>query len=414
MLGSTTGPLTSNRNERRTPLRRRLLPLALFLSICPATSLAQGKWSGFFSTEFRFFPNGPLFTEQSRRDLSLAFQSEYYLDWDHGMQSVNFVPFLRLDQQDPQRTHFDIRELAWQMAAERWELRVGVRRIFWGVTESYHLVDIINQTDLVEDIDGEDKLGQPMVNFAWIEPWGTIDFFFLPGFRERRFPSSQGRFRPALEVSEAQFESAAGKSHLDWALRWSQSWGPWDLGVAHFAGTSREPRFLFSQDEAGEPVLVPFYGQIQQTSLDLQATTGSWLFKLESASRAGSDGRSSALVGGFEYTFFNVFGSGAELGALSEYLYDERGNEAPTPFEDDVFVGTRLAFNDEQSTDLLAGVIFDRDSSARFISIEGSRRLGASFKLMVNARAFTGVPNTDQFFTFRSDDYIHLALAWYF
>ena len=42
-------------------------------------------------------------------------------------------------------------------------LLVGAAKVFWGTAESRHLVDIINQTDAVEDIDEEDKLGQPMV-----------------------------------------------------------------------------------------------------------------------------------------------------------------------------------------------------------------------------------------------------------
>ncbi|MDD7885073.1 hypothetical protein [Flavivirga sp. 57AJ16] len=35
------------------------------------------------------------------------------------------------------------------------------------MTESNHLVDIINQTDAVETFDGEEKLGQPMVQLSW-------------------------------------------------------------------------------------------------------------------------------------------------------------------------------------------------------------------------------------------------------
>ena len=60
--------------------------------------------------------------------------------------------------------HGDIRELAYVHASDDWELRLGIRKEFWGVTEFQHLVDVINQTDGVEDFDGEDKLGQQMVN----------------------------------------------------------------------------------------------------------------------------------------------------------------------------------------------------------------------------------------------------------
>ena len=36
--------------------------------------------------------------------------------------------------------------------------------------------------DLVENIDTEDKLGQPMLNLAFIQDSGTVDFFVMPYF----------------------------------------------------------------------------------------------------------------------------------------------------------------------------------------------------------------------------------------
>ena len=68
--------------------------------------------------------------------------------------------------------------------------------MFWGVTELRHLVDIINQTDLVENLDGEQKLGQPMVQLTLLKDWGTLDFFAMPYFRERTFTGPDGRPRP--------------------------------------------------------------------------------------------------------------------------------------------------------------------------------------------------------------------------
>ena len=56
-----------------------------------------------------------------------------------------------------------------------------------GVTESRHLVDVLNQVDGVEDIDEEDRLGQPMINISTQRDWGSVDLFVLPGFRERTF-----------------------------------------------------------------------------------------------------------------------------------------------------------------------------------------------------------------------------------
>jgi hypothetical protein len=377
----------------------------------------SGRWSGYAATELRLFPQNPLAPGQHEENLSLVFEPEYYREWDNGRQSLTFVPFLRLDQHDDERTHADIRELTWLRVGEGWELRAGIRKVFWGVTEFLHLVDVINQTDFVENIDTEEKLGQPMLNVAITRDWGTLDFFLLPFFRERTFPGSDGRLRFLLPVDtdRARYESGVGRRHVDWAIRWFQTLGDWDIGVAHFSGTSREPRLFPDLSNPLDPVLLPVYDLMDQTSLDVQATKGDWLWKLEVLTRRVLGERSTALTGGFEYTFVGIFGTAVDLGILSEYLYDNRGDEAaPTPFEDDLAFGCRLVFNDVQSTELLVGVLLDRRSHAQFWNLEASRRLGSSWKLAVEGRAFERVSPEDLFFGFRRDDYIQVELAWYF
>ncbi len=387
----------------------------LFLLFPPITASAN-EWSGYVASEVRLFPQAALDSGQHGDNLSFAAEPEYYHEWDDGNQSLTITPFLRLDQHDDERTHFDVRELTWLKVGEDWELRVGIGKVFWGVVESQHLVDIINQTDLVENIDTEDKLGQPMVDVSFIRDWGTVDLFLLPYFRERTFPGEKGRLRfPLLvDTDHPEFESGAKRHHLDLALRWAHSIGDWDIGIAHFYGTSREPRYLPDFSDPADPVLTPFYDLIHQTSLDLQATLGDWLWKLETIYRSGMGDSYLALTGGFEYTLVGLLGTPWDLGLLSEYLYDDRGREALTTFENDVIVGLRLALNDAQSTEALLGLIFDRQNHARFWNLEASRRIGESWKLSFETRIFENIPADDFFAGFRKDDYVQVEMAWYF
>ncbi len=383
------------------------------------TAQAQGELSGQAAIEWRVFPRQAQSPEQHRSYLSVTLQPEYYHKWDNGKQSFTFVPFVRLDQYDKERTHFDIRELTWLKAGEAWELRLGIRKVFWGVTESQHLVDIINQTDLVENPDGEDKLGQPMINLALIRRWGTLDFFVMPGFRERKFPGRKGRLRsdPPVDADQAVYESKRGRGHVDVAARWARTFGKWDVGLSHFYGTSREPRLLPGTDSKGKSVLIPHYDLIHQTGLDLQWTKGQWLWKLEAVRRsgqAGQTGRYTALTGGFEYTLSNVAGSHADVGLIAEYLYDQRGNKAATPFQDDLMAGVRLALNDAQSSEALFGVIVDRHTGASFLNLEASRRLGNRWKFSLEARGFAGARRADPSFGLRRDSYLRLELAVFF
>lgn len=386
-----------------------------------ACTVHAGEWSGYVAGELRAFPHAAVEAEQDHHwNASILAEPEYFHESDDGRQLFEFSVFARLDDHDSERTHWDVRELSWLYAAESWELRLGIRKVFWGVAESNHLVDIINQTDLVENIDTEDKLGQPMINFAVLRDWGTVDVFVMPYFRERTYPGRDGRLRtqPYVDTDLAKYESAAEEHHVDLAIRYSHYIGDFDFGISHFYGTSRDPRLLPTLRDDGV-VLAPFYDIIHQTGIDIQATKGDWLWKLEMISRHGQadasgDDHFFAMVGGFEYTFVGVFDSAVDVGVIGEYVFDDRDEFATTPFEDDVVTGVRIALNDAQSTEILAGVTFDMDSSAKFFNLEASRRLGANWKVELESRFFTAIPEDDLQYLLRDDDVIQLTLARYF
>lgn len=383
-------------------------------SVLPTVSAEE--WSGYVGGELLTFTNPPLDSDQHQHYISAVFQTEFHAEWDNGYQSFTFVPFLRIDSADDRRTHFDLRELTWLKASDRWELRLGVRKVFWGVAESQHLVDIINQTDLVENLDTEDKLGQPMINLAIIQDWGTLDLFLLAGFRERTFAGSEGRLRtiPRVDTNAARFNGNGFKRHFGAAVRWSQAIGDWDIGLSHFYGMSREPLLIPSETPIEDTRLIPNYKRIHQTGLDIQATIGSWLWKLEAIHRSGLGETFNALTGGFEYTFFGAFDTAIDVGVVAEYLFDDRGGDAPVAFQDDFFAGLRFGFNDVQSTEILAGVVFDRKSNSKFYNVEASRRVGDNWKIECEFRVFSGAPKTDITFPLRDDDHVRLEVTYHF
>lgn len=398
--------------------------LGIFL-LFQSNALTAWELSGYAGMEsLGFFQEG-VDSQQHNHYLSGVIQPQLVHEWDDGRQNFAFVPFYRLSQYDNRRTHFDIRELNWLKAADTWELRVGFRQVFWGVTESQHLVDIVNQKDLVENLDGEDKLGQPMVNLALIQEWGTLDLFVLPGFRERTFSGQEGRFRfdPALDVYDSLYEKKGAERQMAYAIRWSNAIGDWDWGLSQFYGTNRDPSFLATLDLSGNLHLTPYYESIYQTGLDLQVTKGRWLWKLESVVRSGQGKTYYAGTGGVEYTFNGIFETSLDLGLLAEYMYDSRGqrtiNTLNQPnqlvfFQDDFFAAIRLSFNDEQSTEILAGVTFDRTTGEKLYNLEASRRLGENFKLELELRLFNNASSNDPTYFLRNDDSIRTELSYHF
>lgn len=388
---------------------------ALLVSMPEAA--ADVRFSGSVSTELRWFPTNPQFADQFEHfQPSVAFEPEVRWRLENGDQ-VTVIPFLRLDSQDDERTHVDLREAFWLHVGEQWDVLIGVNRVFWGVTESRHLVDVINQVDGVEDIDEEDRLGQPMINLSTLRDWGNLELFVLPGFRERTFSGSDGRLRFAFPVDadNAEYESGAEDKHIDYALRYTHVVGDWDIGTHVFYGTGREPFFRLSSNGTR---LIPNYTIITQVGIDLQYTREAWLWKFESILREGQGNTFGALVAGFEYTFFQINDSAADFGVLFEYLYDGRDDDfttvPPTIFEHDVFTGMRFALNDIQDTSILAGATIDVENQSILFIIEGKRRLGDRWSIETEGRFFFNVDDDLVLQNFEDDSFFNINLSWHF
>lgn len=398
-------------------------------------------------------------------DSSVAGKLEIFHRWGRRKQRLIAELFHREDREDPSRSHGDVREAYYHHIGRDAELRLGVRRVYWGVTESRHLVDIINQSDFVEDLDNESKLGQPMFNPAFITDWGTLDLFLLPYARARTFPGANGYPRLPFEVAvgEAQYESLRGQKRLDFAARWSMVLGGADIGLSFFSGSAREPLLLpclrrgsgFDGTEDGpncvpesaipDPgplppavvsllqqlglapsneeveqqildaiVLVPRYELIDQTGLDAQYVWGATAWKLEATLRRQGGRWHSAAVAGFEHTLGDLFGSGIDLGLLAEYLYDERGSLLGSRFDDDWFGGMRIGFNDIAGTQILAGGIVEPDGSNRLFSIEASRRIGNNWRVALEGRVFSDIQDDDPLSFFADQDHLRLEFVRYF
>ncbi len=368
--------------------------------------------SGNISIEGRHFSHDGLYPGQENGGISISLQPEFRKRWDNDRKSFTFIPFYRWDDKDDERTHGDIRQLDSIVAQGDWEYQLGISKVFWGVTESQHLVDIINQTDSVENVDGEDKLGQPMFRISRIMDNGSIGLYVLPYFRERTFPGVSGRLRSPLVVDTDNplYESDDEERHIDYAVRWSHTFDDVDLGLSYFDGTSREPELQLNGNK-----LTPLYRQIQQVGLDLQYTSESWLWKLEALRRENNDTGYNAAVGGFEYTFVGINDSSADLGAIAEYHIDSRDELATTPFQHDVFLGARFTLNDAQSTELLAGGVFDLDNNSKSFRIEASRRIGDNVKVSLEAQAITSTEVDDRILhSLRTDDFIQLEIQRFF
>ena len=394
------------------------------------TSKIETELSGRLAMEGRWFPNEAAHRGQRDGSVGLVAEPTLYLEHPDG-GSFTLTPHYRHDGADPERSNADLREayllLFGELGDGEWEARLGVDRVFWGVAEFHHLVNIVNQVDLTDHPNEESRMGQLMAHLTWSADWGVLEFFAMPFHRERTLPGRKGRLRTGVpfDRKRVSYESGAGEWHVDLAARYSRSVGPLDVGVSVFDGTSREPSFI-PTPRGATFTLVPHYAQIRQYGLDAQLTIESWLIKLEAIRREGAVNRPppgallgekqdyAAFVGGVEYTFSGVFDSDADISLLGEWSYDERGRRSPNRYQNDVFFASRLALNDVENTELVVSAIADMDHSTRLLGFEAKRDLSDSWTATVEGAVMLDVGEKDVIYDTRRDGYVLLNATYSF
>lgn len=449
----------------RTALRRsgRALTGALLLAISVGTAVAW-ELEGSVELEGRHFPN----IDSGATTGSIAGNLELFRPFAGGDMQFVAELFHREDLDDRRRSHGDVRQAYMQGFGRDLEFTLGYRRVFWGVTESRSLVDTINQTDLVEDIRSEDKLGQPLMHLRWFGAPGTLDTYLLAGTRKRTFPAEDGFPRIPFPIATSESRFPGGRQHrLDLAARWAFRPPGMDIAVSWFQGTGRSPDFLpclaqgsdfpgtqqgpncnlddampdsplppalisllqllrlapsdaeledeIMQEVLDNLVLVPDYRREKRLGVELQRLMGGLALRSELLLRRRAGDWTFATVSGLEYTLPGFFETGWDVGLLFEYLYDGRDDDPiGQRFSNDLFFGTRISLNDIAGTLILAGAIVEPDFGNRLYSIEASRRLGAHWRIALDVRLFDDLPDDPIVELIDGQDQIRLRLTRFF
>lgn len=396
-----------------TGLPRLALVCAISLAFSPLAATSQ--------VLARVAPQSRLFLQESatssqqrRHEISVAAEVSYTATAS-AHATVRGEIFARLAQPGAARDQLEVREALALFSPGPAAVDIGVTTVFWGVAESRHLVDIINQPDYREDIDGDTKLGQPMVRLGYpLREWGFLELFVMTGVRAFRFPDGDARPAAPLDISgRTRYDAERDRWSLDYAARWEHHVGALEWAVSYFHGTSREPQLL-PGGVNGRLTLLPLHDLIDQVGVELQWTRGDWLWKAEGILRGGQGPTFGATTLGFEHTTWGVLGSESDLGVLAEFSYDGRRNQTFNIYDEDAFAGLRLSFNDVAGTELLAGVLADLESGSSLATIEASRRLGSGWTLELVGRAFHSDDPADPIHWFRRDDHLQTTVGYYF
>lgn len=266
---------------------------------------------------------------------------------------------------------FDIREL---LLTRKWpggSVAAGLGREFWGTTESRHLVNVLNPSDLRFASDGLTKLGQPMLAFSQRQAGILWKAYLLPCYRQqaqarttRQYGSADGGGQPVFLPLRC--------GQLDRAARAELNTGALDLGLAWFSGRARQPQGQHNQ---------PTYPDLQRWSIDGQLTLASWLWKLEAIRERAPAGIRHAHVTGFEYTFAQLATS-ADVGILYENLH-----ESACPVSTCAHVvGVRIGLNDTATSQLLVTRLVEKKGGRSSYLLKAGRRLSDHASIRIEAQ----------------------------
>ncbi len=366
-------------------------------------SAAVPQWNGDLTLQGRAFGSARDSLARTEPTLTLSLDGWFdsrYLDVSLGAQ-------IRLDPSNRDRSRFDL-DGTYVRAPGSVDLLVGFQSVRWGVLESARIVDIINQTDPEARWPHQVFLSQPMVVASLSLPVGEIDAYLLPWARPRPFAGRSARTWSGQDVSGSACRytsSSFEKRHLAWAARWTLPISVWDLGISYFDGTDRDPYFEPRFTSDGVHSYVPIYSRVRRVGLEMQFTAASWLGKLELASAHREIGSYTLLGGGIEYAPTNY------LSLVAEFLYDSRAAQSTTSLERDVFVGTRLSFQDGY---VAGGFYVDMSSRNVIGSLAVMRRFGDDLAMGLELRGFRGSRDSEPQLALLEESSLALSLVKYY
>lgn len=341
--------------------------------------------------------------------------------WNKGNDRFNFMPFGRKDFYGSQSL-VDIKEGYFLHVGDGWSVLAGINTVRWGVVESRHLVNIINQVDYAWNLDGDEVLGQPMANINVTTPAGTLSLYGLFGFRPLHEPEVGDRLRAEFVSTDRTILANDIEKNINFAGRFSSTFsllsGSVDAAISYFHGVGREPRYIMvvpPTPMTAVPQISSYYDLIDQGGLEVVATFDALQLKFEGIIRRELGETYGATVAGFEYTFYNVANSGADIGLVAEHLTDNRSALQPaTVYAHSVFAGGRLSLNEGSNTQFLGGILYNYEDMARYATAKFSTRLRDDLGLALEGRYLIYAPPEDYLYSLLHDSYVQARITKYF
>ena len=385
------------------------------------THSADNDWqiNSEIGLEIKEFHKNEAYSNQ-QNTYSSFIKSEIFFDFKNDLEFL-MEPYLRYDRYDKNRSLFDFKENNLTYYYNDIQLKAGISEVFWGITESKNLVDIINPKD-VTDGDQKAKLGQTMLAFSnYSEKFGILDFYYLPFFKNSSQIGEEGRLRLSkpIENYNIVYEGGAGSKVPSWALKWEHSFRFFDFSLQGFRGNSRESSTIGKLENL-QLKYFQGYERISQIGTYFQVISGPIIYKLEVIKRNGQKNAKNIRENFFSYTLGlehlinNLFENKWDLTSFIEYHNDDRNGDSTDILQNDLFLATRLNFNNIDGTEFLTSITLDTDGGGNTSTVELSSRITDNIRVTGSYNSYWSANETDILYSFRRDNYFSINIINYF
>lgn len=152
--------------------------------------------------------------------------------WNDSGWAATFSPYAEYEFQSKQG-FINLREANITYAGETIEWLLGYGVVYWGVTEVYQPVNVVNQYDGRIALGYEEKMGQPMLQARWLPDWGDVQMLLLPFHQPRKFREPDQR-RTLIKPVDDDAIYSDGENSLDSAIRIGFWQDALDVGISAF------------------------------------------------------------------------------------------------------------------------------------------------------------------------------------
>jgi hypothetical protein len=331
-------------------------------------------------------------------DYSLSVATRLELKHQHWPWTEVVRVLGRVDGRDRSRALLVPEEAYLGLSDRRVQLRLGFQLLHWTATEVFHPADVVNSRNLATGIGGAEKLGEPMATAAVTLGGGQLSLHVMPLRTAPVFPPARSRLSttPGVALDTPLWVDRSGKSSADrlglqWATRLTRTLGSADLAI-HFVdhGDRHQPAI---QAGPSPDRIRPVFLHVRQLGVSYVQVLGPWVVRGELARRrfvtpdAPAEMQSiprdhSQLAAALEYAWSPGEGQqGLALFALQSILEAPAAERARLhPFQRDLLIGYRHAWDDVDGTELQLSLIVDLERPEEYLgSLRFARRLNEAW-----------------------------------